>query len=225
MMSLDDLSRDRAETEATSVAIPCKVTAVDLTGEPRVTVQPLAGVPYDTFDGNVVIDDPLEVEEVPYVYASGLSFAFFIPPEVGMEGLYIVTDAEIGDIAKGEITSSRRKNPSSGYFIPSGRLTDPAFRASADWAEMRSDTCRVAMSRDTVHLQAGNTSLVMTASGFDVVVNGVSLIGAIKQLSDHIKALETLVHPNGMTHGGAHAHTIDDLSAATPPTRQETGVR
>lgn len=225
MSDTDYLSRDRAELEATSTAYPCTVTAIDLSGDPKVTIKPLVAIPYDTFDGKTSVDEPLEVEEVPYVYASGLSFAFVIPPEVGMEGLFIVTDSEIGDSKEGEAKSSRRKNPTSGYFVPTGRLNDKPFKASADWAEIRSKQCRVAVSEDTVHLEAGETSIVASADGFDVKVNGISLIEALKEMSAHIKLLEALVHPNGYTHGGAHTRMIDNLSPVAPPTRSETGVR
>lgn len=221
----DYLSRFRAEREATSRTIPCVVTTVDLSGEPMVTVKPQVTVPYDLFDGDMDDSAPLPIEEVPYVYPSGNAFALFIPPEVGMEGFLVVTDTEVGEVASGEASASRRGHFSSGYFIPSGNLTGKAFKGSAEWAELRSEKCRVALSKDSVHLEAGETSIVLSNDGFDVLVNGVSLVEALQQMSQHIAQLEAVVHPNGYTHGGANSRLIDDISAADAPMRQETGVR
>lgn len=224
-MELDLLARFRAETEATSTAVPCVVTAVDLSGEPKVTVRPQVKKGYDTFDGEVLLEEELEIAEVPYVYPSSASFAIFVPPAVGMQGFLIVSDTEVGEVDAGVATVGRRKDPTSGYFVPSGNLTGEAFRGNADWAEMRSDSCRVALSADTVHLEAGSTSITLKPGQFDIVVNGVSLITALKQMSTHIRALEQFVHPNGMVHTLAQQRMIDNMTAATPPQRNEQGVR
>ena len=83
----------------------------------------------------------------------------------------------------------------------------------------------MALSKDTVHLEAVDNSIVLTQDGFDVLVGNISLVDALKQLSAHIRALETLIHPNGMTHGSAHQHLVDQLVAASAPARDERGVR
>lgn len=225
MNDFDGLDFARGENETTSTAIPCVVTAVDLSGEPMVSVRPQVKRQYDLFDGQTEVLEELEIREVPYVYPSGMSFACFVPPEVGMQGVLIVTDTEVGEVAEGAVATSRRKDPTSGYFLPAGNLTGSAFRGSPDWAELRSDDCRVALSKDTIHLEAGSNSIVLTQDGFDVLVGAISLVSALKQLSAHIRALETLVHPNGMTHGSAHQHLVDQLVAASAPTRAERGVR
>lgn len=224
-MEQDLTSRFRAETEASPSAIPCVVTAVNLDGDPLVSVRPLQALPYDLFDGEVAVDTPLEIAEIPYGYSSGTSFAMFVPPEIGMQGVLIVSDTEVGEIPAGVATTSRRKHGSSGYFVPTGNVGGTPFKGSADWAEIRTTNCRIAASKDTVHLESGDTSITITQDSFDVVVGGISLIGALKQMSAHIKALEQLVHPNGMTHGPVKQRQIDDITAATPPVRSETGVR
>ena len=225
MSSHDDLSRNRAEKEDSSGAIPCVVTAIQLSDEPTVTVRPQVTIPYDTFDGEQETDLPLEIEGVPYVYGSSNSFAIFVPPEVGMQGFLVITDTEVGEVQSGEAQISRRKTRSSGYFIPSGNLTGRPFKGSANWAEIRSKSCRVAVSEDTVHLEANSASLVLADASFDILAGDVSLVAALKQMSNHIAALEDLVHPNGFTHGGKKDRLVDTLNAATPPTRDEHGVR
>lgn len=221
----DIAGRFRAEENDTSVAIPCTVTGFDLTGDPVVSVRPQTVVPHDLFDGEVDATAPLDIDEVPYCYPSGTSFALFIPPEVGMQGYMIVTDTEIGDVAGGVAESARRKDRRSGFFVPSGNLTGSPFKGNADWAELRTLGCRIAASRDTVHVEAGATSLVVSPGGFDVSINGVSLIDALRQMSQHIALLEALIHPNGYTHGGVHPRLVDTFAAIAPPTRGEAGVR
>jgi hypothetical protein len=76
-----------------------------------------------------------------------------------------------------------------------------------------------------VHLEAGQTSLVITPDGFDIVVAGVSLLAAMKQMSAHIAALEALVHPGGLVHTGAQTRMIDNFTQAAPPQRDERGAR
>lgn len=223
-MNLDDMGWDRAERENTSAAIPCEVTAVYLDGEPKVKIRPLANMPYDAGDALVVSETPLEVDQIPYVYPCSTAFTVFVPPSIGMQGFLVITQGEVGEAADGEILTSRRQDARSGYFVPGGRLNGTPFKGNANWAEMRSKACRVAMSANTVHLQAGNTSIVLTKNGFDVVSGGVSLVAALKQMSAHIKVLEALVHPNGNTHGPVKSRLVDSMSAATPPARSETGV-
>ena len=223
-MAFDDLGRDRAERESTSGAIPCVVTAVYLSDDPRVKVRPQATVPYDTLDGEVITETPLEIDLVPYVFPCSPAFAMFVPPVEGMQGLLVVTQVEVSEVAAGEIKTARRRDARSGYFMPSGRLTGNGFKGSPDWAEMRSASCRVAISADTVHLEAGETSVVVTPDGFDVLVSGVSLIEALHQMSTHIKQLEELIHPGGLDHGGANTRLVDDITAASPPARDEVGV-
>lgn len=215
---MDTLDRDRSEREAVSSAYPCEVTAV---AGATVTIRPLVAIPYETLDGVILVDEPLEVAEVPYSFPSSSAFALYVPPEVGMLGLFIVSDTEIGEIPEGEAISSRQKNPTSGYFMPTGKAD---FEGSPDWAELRSADCRIALSDDTVHLEAGDVSVVLTGDSFDVVIGGVSLIGALKQMSAHIRRLELLVHPNGMPHGPAQIRQIDSIANAGVPTRDERGV-
>jgi hypothetical protein len=224
-MSIDVVSRDRAERESTSGAIPCEITAVDLSGEPTVTVRPLTAVPYDTFDGETLSPTPLEIEKVPYVFPSSDDFAFFVPPKIGMQGHLTVTQTEVGEAEGGVATSSRRRDARSGYFTPSGNLGGAAFAGNAEWAELRSKDGRVALNANTVHLEAGQTSLIITPAGFDIVVAGVSLLAAMKQMSAHIATLEALVHPGGLAHTGTQARMIDNFTQAAPPQRDERGAR
>lgn len=221
--AFDTCSRDRAERDATSGAIPCVVTAVNLSSEPQVTVKPLIAIPYDTFNGEVVTPEPLEIAEVPYVFPRSASFAVFLPPSVGQRGFLVVTQTEIGEIETGVAQTSRRRDARSGYFIPGGD-TAGAFEGNAEWAELRSKDCRIALSGDTVHLEAGNTSFTLKNGQFDISVNGVSLLSALKQMSAHIKKLEELVHPNGFVHGPVNVRQIDSFTAAATPSRNEQGV-
>jgi hypothetical protein len=206
-------------------AIPCVVTSVNLSGEPMVSVKPMQSARVLGIDGEISDLPALEIDEVPYCFTSSSRFAVFVPPEVGMQGYLIVTDGEIGEAANGTQETTRLKDRASGFFLPSGTLGGKAFKGNADWLEMRSAQCRVAISDSAVHLQSGNTSIVVQNGSFDIVTGGVSLVAALKQMSAHIKKLESLVHPNGMVHGPVQVRMIDQLRAATVPSRSETGVR
>lgn len=218
--------RAYAQEQDVGVAIPCVITAVDLSGEPMVSVRPLQPTRIVSFDGEIELLDPIEIAEVPYAFASSSDFAAFVPPKVGMHGLLIVTDHEVGEVAGARREIVRSKDRASGFFLPGPHFSGPVFRGNAEWAELRGDDTRVAVSADKVHLEAGSTSVVVTSAGeFDVVVNGQSLIAALKQMSAHIRALEALVHPNGMTHGPVKARMIDQFTAAAVPARTERGAR
>jgi hypothetical protein len=207
------------------VSIPCVVTAINLSGEPMVSVKPMQSTRILGIDGEISDLPALEIDKVPYCFPSSSRFAVFVPPEIGMQGYLVVTDGEVGEAASGAQQTTRLKDRGSGFFLPSGTLNGKAFKGSTDWLEMRSSGCRVAMSNSVVHLQSGDTSLVLENGAFDIVADGISLVEALKELSRHVRQLETLVHPNGMTHGSAHSHLLDQLSAALVPSRAETGVR
>lgn len=217
--------RDYARQQDTGTAKPCVVVGIDLSGDPMVTVRPMQATRVVDLDGAVNHLPALEIAEVPYCYPSGNRFAVFVPPEIGMQGYLVTTQHEVGEAGQGTQQVTRTKDIGSGFFVPSGNLTGTAFRGSADWAEFRSRACRVALSDDVLHLQAGSSSIIVDASGFDVVAGGVSLVAALKQLSDHIGRLEALVHPNGMVHGPVQQRLVDQFLAAAVPARTETGVR
>lgn len=224
MSFLDDLARDRSENEATSVAQPCRITAVQYGKGITVSVVPLMTTEYDTFNGEREVEKPLPVEEIPYSFPVNNRFGVFVPPHVGMEGILVVSDTEVGEVPSGEVKTSRRKNPRSGYFVPTGSVAGQSFRGSPDWVEIRSKACRVAVSDDTVHLETDRVSVVLDDRGFDVLVGGKSLIEALKEMSAHIRALEAFVHPNGLVHGPVKARMIDSFSATSAPERNETGI-
>ena len=201
-------------------AIPCVVTGIDLSGEPMVTVKPMQATRVFELDGVIADYEPLEIDAVPYAYPSGPGFALFVPPEVGMEGYLIATSREVGEAAGGKTETTRQRSRDSGVFVPSGTLMGAPFKGSPDWAEIRSSGCRVAVSKDAVHVEAAGAAFVAGPGGWDVVSNGVSLIAALKQIAARIKALEAL--PG---HPGPTPLLVDQLTAQAVPVRAESGVR
>lgn len=195
-------------------AIPVVVTGIDLSGEPMVTVKPMQATRVFGLDGEIINEEPLEIDEVPYSYPSGSSFALFVPPEIGMQGFLHVTGTEIGEAAGGVVETTRQRPRDSGVFVPSGALSGTPFKGSADWAEMRSGAGRVALSKDTVHLEASGVSFVAGPGGWDVMQDGVSLVAALKEAAERIKAL-----------GSPAPMLIDRFTAETVPERSESGVR
>lgn len=201
-------------------AIPCVVTAIDLSGDPVVTVRPMQATRVFELDGAITDHEPLEIDAVPYAYPSGSTFALFVPPEIGMQGYLVATAREVGEAAGGKTETARQRSRDSGVFVPAGALSGARFRGNADWAELRSAGGRVALSKDTVHAEAAGASFVAGPDGWDVVSNGVSLIAALKQIAARIKALEAL--PG---HPGPQPMLIDQMTAQAVPVRAESGVR
>lgn len=215
----------RANERDRGSAIPCEVTRIHLDEEPRVDVRPLRGTKIFGVNGDHRTLPALEVKGIPYVFPSSPRFAVFMPPAVGQQGLLVVSHFEIGESAGTEI--ARVRDRASGEFIPTGVIdgSQNPFIGSPAWAEMRSAGCRVAISDDTIHLQSGTTNATFTAGRFDINVGGISLVKALHQMSDHIAALEDLIHTDGTKHGGRKSRLVDDLLAALAPVREESGVR
>jgi len=218
----DDIILERQWGRETDMgtSIPCVVTGIDLSGEPMVTVRPMQATRVFGLDGETADFAPLEIDAVPYAYPSAPSFALFIPPEVGMQGYLMVTSREVGEAQGGTTETARQRGRDSGVFIPSGALSGAPFKGNADWAEIRSAGGRVALSKDTVHVEAAGASFVAGPGGWDVVSGGVSLIAALKQMAARIKVLEAL--PG---HPGPTPMLVDQLTAQAVPTRSESGVR
>lgn len=212
------LHRGRSDEADVSSAIACKVVSFDLSADPIVSVIPLVAVPTVGLDGKVEENEPLVIDEVPYCYPSSDKFATFVPPAVGMQGFLISTNTEIGEVATGVAKISRQKNASSGFFLPTGNMTGQPFIGNPDWAEMRSALCRIAISDNVVHLEAGDNSFVMNSSGFDILCGGISLVAALKQISAHITTLEGF-------HTGPQMRLVDQFLQAAVPSRSEQGVR
>lgn len=211
--------RDRGGT------IPVEVVAINLDGEPTVDVRPLVKTKVREIGGNLVEYDPLEIKSVPYSYPSSGSFAIFVPPEVGMQGFLLSTDGETTDVGDGSRVSERVRDRSTGVFMPSGNLSGANFSGNEGWAEIRSGNARIAISENGIHLQVGENSFAIDQSGHDITLGGVSLLAALQEMSDHIAFLEDFVHPIVGGHGGKKDRLVDNLVAATVPTRTESGVR
>lgn len=185
--------RQRANETDRSTAIPCRVTAFSLTGRPTVDVLPKQGPRELQSDGSFANLDPIEVLSIPYCFPASDQFSIFLPPAIGMEGLLIVTDTEVGEADSGHIQTSRLRDRASGYFVPTGSTAAPRGDGTA------------------LELRSGAVVLTISETAFDVTVNGISLISGLKQMSQHVAALEALVHPDGNTHGGPTPRLIDDL--------------
>ncbi len=227
MNGLAKLIREQSRAAATErqVAVPVEVTGVNFDGEPTVTVRPMQRRRIVERNGEVQNLEPLEVFEVPYNFPSSGSFAVFVPPEIGMQGFLVSTDNEIGEIPARQVEVVRTNDKAGGFFIPSGNLSSGGFRGNPDWAELRSGNSRIAISDGQIHLQAGEHSLVLGDGANILGPNGFDLVAALKQISDHLGALEDLVHPGGLTHGGRKTRDVDDIPAPSAPVRTESGVR
>ncbi len=222
-------SRERAQDMATGSAIACEVTAIHLSpegGDPLVDVRPLQKTRIVELSGNIEQLEPLDIIEVPYAgLIASSSFALWIPPELGMQGLLINTQYEVGELASGERQTTRVKDKSGGYFQPTGMVSGAGFQGSEAWAEIRSEDCRIAVSESTVHLEAGDANMVLEDGKWDINVAGLSLLEALQEMSSHLERLEKLVHKDGTKHGPVQDRKIDDMAKATPPEREERGVR
>jgi len=217
MKSEDVLSRYlRAKSRDEGVSRMARVVGVNLSGggDPTVDVQPVNPERVYEVDGELIAEPALVYKEIRYAFPRSPKSAFWMPPETGMIGFFVMTDYEVGETGAHE--TDRIKDRGSGWFTPAG---DPSgsFEGSMEWTELRGTNTRIATNGDEVHLQAGNANICIKNGAFDIVVGGVSLLGAMKQMSAHIKILETI-------HGQIKPRTIDTMVAATCPTRDESGV-
>ena len=181
---------------------------------PTVNLRPLNDERQYEFDGEIQNNAALIYKEIPMAIQRSGKAVFIIPPEIGMVGFFVMTDYEVGETGNHEI--ERIKDRGSGWFQPAGS-PDSQLEYSPDWAEIRSKDTRIAISEDEVHLQAGNANICIKDGRFDIKIGSVSLMAALKQMSAHIKILETI-------HGQVKPRTIDTITAATCPNRNESGA-
>ena len=66
-------------------------------------------------------------------------------------------------------------------------------------------------------MQAGDTDICIKNGMFDIVVGGVSVLGAMQEVSPHLKAVEAIL-------GIVNVRKIDLLLPAICPNRTENGV-
>jgi len=221
--------RLRANTRDEGVSTRVIITGINTPTDGDLTVNV---VPYDEqriyeLNGERSYERPLEIMHVPYAGVFTTSqLGLGIPPEIGMEGWLVITDYEVGEIKNGRINTDRNKDHASGWFVPAGKLTGAPYPVSQEWFEFRgADGTRIAISKDEVHLQAGNANVCIKNGQWDIVVDGISLLGALKQMSAHIKRIEDHVHTDGTKHPLTIPREIDKMTAATCPNRNENGVR
>lgn len=216
-----DLERiSRSNSMDAGNAMPVEIIGIDLSDEPTVTVRPLVNTQVFGLNGEVSNETPLEIREIPYSFPSSEDFAMFVPPKVGQQGLLVSSDTEIGEVEGGEDAARRVNDRRSGVFVPTGKIGGGnSFSGNPEWAELRSKGARIALSENAVHLQSGDTSLILDETGFNLVVGGTNINEALKQMSDHIAILEALL---GLPRT---PRDVDDLALVEAPTRSENGVR
>ena len=140
-----------------STAVPAVITRVygDV-----VDVKPLQSpVRYDDKGHRNDITEPLDYEGVKCV--AGIFSAgdgVYIPPKVGMSGIFLVADFE-GD---GVVEHAAVRQRSSGWFIPCEQVTHD----------------------DSITLKYGSSKIILTQSGIDIIdAGGNSLVDAVKELN------------------------------------------
>ena len=102
----DVLSRYvRAKSRDDGVSRMARVVGVNLsgTGDPTVDVQPLYPEQVFEVDGVVQNEDALVYKEVKYAFPRSPKSAFWMPPETGMVGFFVMTDYEVGETGTRQI--------------------------------------------------------------------------------------------------------------------------
>ena len=144
-----------------STAVPAVITKVN--GN-TVNVKPLQSpVRYDEQGARNDIADPLDYEDVRVV--SGIFSAgdgIYVPPKIGMKGLFIVADYE-GD---GVVDYAAVRQRSSGWFLPSEQVDNG----------------------DKIIIKFGASTITLTDSGIDIIdAGGNSLIDGVKELNSIVR--------------------------------------
>lgn len=144
-----------------STAVPAVVTKVygDV-----VDVKPLQSpVRYDDAGKRNDITDPLDYEGVKClsgIFSSG--DGIYIPPKVGMIGIFLVADFE----GEGVVEHAAVRQRSSGWFIP----------------------CEQKAHADELRIKYGSSTIVLTQSGVDIIdAAGHSLVDAVKELNSVVR--------------------------------------
>ena len=161
--SLNEVLRGHGAANALrqSSAIPAVITKVY---DNVVDVKPLqSAVRFDDAGQRNDVSAPLDYEGVRFVAGIGNDEAgIYIPPKVGMTGLFIVADFE----GEGEIEHAAMRQRSSGWFMPTTQTEH----------------------KDEVTIKYMGSTITLTPSGIDIQdAAGVSLIDAVKELNDIVK--------------------------------------
>lgn len=184
------------------------ITAVDLGGEPYVSVQPTYNRRYLGPDGEVENTPAAVIEDVPLLYNSNQQYANWSPPAVGDTGILIGSDHAFdkwwttGE-QKIDSDNTRKRNRSDAFFLPAGWAKAKALGSpSEEWHEMRDmmNTLRVAISSTQgVHAQHEDWHLMLNSTGFDVVASAADT-SLMEQLTKAFTAIQTCLYGLALTH-------------------------
>ncbi|GHA66321.1 hypothetical protein GCM10009007_03490 [Formosimonas limnophila] len=161
--SLNEVMRSHGMANAfrQSVAIPAEITNVY---DDVIDVKPLQSVVrFDGVGNRNDVTQPLDYEGVRYVCGIGNNESgIYIPPEVGMQGIFIVADFD-GD---GDIEHAAVRQRSNGWFMPVLKVSH----------------------RDELTIKYKGSTIILTESGIDIKDSaGVSLVDAVKELNSIVK--------------------------------------
>ena len=212
----------RAFSQDTGSAIPVEVVSFDILGnQPTVDVKPIQKAKQFNIGGGTQNVEPLIAYKIPYMLPMAGTFKFFIPPEAGMKGLLINTNTEVGEVDAGSIQTSRLKDRFSGVFIPTGF---EKFEGPEDWAQFGYGKSVIGLSKESIFFGSGEGFMSISGGNFDAENNNISIVRALKQISDHIAYLEDLVHVDGGEHGGRKDRYVDDFIEGSRPSVFDEGM-
>ena len=160
----------RADGNRQSVCVPAQVTKVYGS---VVDIKPLQNpVRYDENGTRDDVTQPLDYEGVQFISGFGNDEAgLYLPPKVGMVGIFIVADYE----GKGEVKYAAVRQRSSGWFLPTEQYDH----------------------KKEVTIKHNGCLVVLSETGIDIKdAAGVSLIDAVKELNNIVKGCCNAASPS-----------------------------
>lgn len=141
-----------------NVSIPARITAVS--GN-KVNVVPSIKKTRMLKDGSKVFEETGEIEGIPVMNIGCSGFSINIPLSIGCEGLLIFCDYDIDAWLQGiqEPHTSRYHDQNDAFFLPMGNIGNN--------------------EGDVLEIRSSNVSLKIGGSGFDVNIDGESLMDIV----------------------------------------------